>query len=183
MSEKLKKFLFRILPYKLAVRIFFLGIKRCIQYFVAQRILRINSHVKWPVHWSSIVVHPQNITRKEYLPFLGHHPSCYIQANNKITIGANLRYGPNIQIISANHDLNDYAKHKHSEPITIGNNCWIGSNSTILSGTILGDHVIVAAGSVVNKQFPDNVLIGGIPAKIIKKLENYSGDPQWKLKP
>lgn len=53
--------------------------------------------------------------------------------------------------------------------IKIGNNCWIGSKVTILDGTIVGNGCIIAAGAVVKGVFPDNVIIGGIPAKIIKK--------------
>jgi acetyltransferase-like isoleucine patch superfamily enzyme len=52
--------------------------------------------------------------------------------------------------------------------IKIGNGCFIGSRSTILKGVTLGDNVIVAANSVVTKNFPNNVFIAGIPAKIIK---------------
>ena len=51
--------------------------------------------------------------------------------------------------------------------VKIGNDCWIGAKATILDGTVIGDHCIVAAGAVVKGVFPDNVIIGGIPAKII----------------
>lgn len=52
--------------------------------------------------------------------------------------------------------------------IRIGKNCWIGSKVTILDGVEIGDGCIIAAGSVVNKSFPPNVIIGGVPAKILK---------------
>ena len=52
--------------------------------------------------------------------------------------------------------------------IKIGNGCWIGAKATILDGTRIGDGCIVAAGAVVRGEFPDNVIIGGVPAKIIK---------------
>lgn len=54
--------------------------------------------------------------------------------------------------------------------IKIGNNCWIGSKVTILDGVSIGNNCVVAAGSVVTKNFPDGVLIGGVPAKCIKYL-------------
>jgi acetyltransferase-like isoleucine patch superfamily enzyme len=60
------------------------------------------------------------------------------------------------------------------EPIKIGNHVWIGMNSTILKGVTLGDNSIVAAGSVVTKSFPNNVLIAGVPAKIIKENINWN---------
>lgn len=52
----------------------------------------------------------------------------------------------------------------------IGNNCWIGAKTTILDGTIIGNHCVVAAGAVVKGIFPDNVIIGGVPARIIKEI-------------
>lgn len=54
------------------------------------------------------------------------------------------------------------------EGIKIGNNCWIGSKVTILDGVEIGDGCIIAAGAVVNKSFPSNSIIGGVPAKILK---------------
>lgn len=165
----------KILPKKLSTYLLFLGSKRLVQYFILQRVFRINSHVPWPVHWSSIVTHPKKIKRKSILPILGHHPGCYIQANNGIEVGVNLRYGPNVHIVSASHDLNDYEKHTKTNPIRIGDNCWIGAGVIILPGVEIGNHVVVAAGSVVTKSFGNDVLIGGIPAKELKRLETYKG--------
>jgi acetyltransferase-like isoleucine patch superfamily enzyme len=56
--------------------------------------------------------------------------------------------------------------------ITIGKNCWIGSKVTILDGVIIGNGCIIAAGSVVTKSFPENTIIGGVPAKVIKSRNN-----------
>ena len=52
--------------------------------------------------------------------------------------------------------------------IEIGNDCWIGSKVTILDGVKIGNHAIVAAGAVVNKNVPDYAIVGGVPAKILK---------------
>ena len=54
--------------------------------------------------------------------------------------------------------------------ISIGNNVWICDNVVILAGAKIGNNCVIAANSVVNKEFPDNCLIGGVPAKIIKKI-------------
>ncbi|WP_288567960.1 maltose acetyltransferase domain-containing protein [uncultured Lactobacillus sp.] len=56
-------------------------------------------------------------------------------------------------------------------PVNIGNDVWIGGHSTICPGVTIGNGVVVAAGSVVTKNIPDNVVVGGVPAKIIKKIE------------
>jgi acetyltransferase-like isoleucine patch superfamily enzyme len=59
------------------------------------------------------------------------------------------------------------------KPILVGNNVFIGSNSTILPGIIIGNNVVIGASSVVTKNIPDNVVVAGIPARIIRSLEEY----------
>nr|WP_303234909.1 DapH/DapD/GlmU-related protein [Methanosphaera cuniculi] len=51
----------------------------------------------------------------------------------------------------------------------MGKRCWIGTNAIILPGVTIGDNVIVAAGSVVTKDIPDNMIVGGVPAHIIRE--------------
>ena len=90
-----------------------------------------------------------------------------------------VRYGPNVHIISSNHNLLDFNIHVKVNPIKLKDNCWIGSGSIILPGVELGEHVIVAAGSVVTKSFPSNSIIGGVPAKLISSVDAYLGDSNW----
>lgn len=137
--------------------------------FIFQRIFRINSDSPWSVNYTTRVIQPENIklgenSERNFL-FSG---GCYIQANNGIEIGSNVWWGPNVGIISANHDPKNMTGHIKEKPIVIGDNVWIGMNSVILPGVSLGNGVIVGAGSVVTKSFPDNVIIAGNPAKIIK---------------
>ena len=63
-----------------------------------------------------------------------------------------------------------------AKPVTIGNDVWIGANCTILPGVTIGNNVVVAAGAVVTKDVPDNCVAGGVPAKIIKEIENDTAD-------
>lgn len=152
----------------------YIGLKNTITCFFFQRLLRINSHVPWPVHISSIVVYPEKIERASWRPYPGHMPGCYIQAMNGIRIGENVRMGPGIKIISANHNTYNYEIHDEEKPIVIGNNCWIGANAVILPGVEVGDHTIVAAGAVVTKSFPEgDCIIGGVPARVIKMIGGY----------
>ena len=90
-----------------------------------------------------------------------------------IEIGNDVIVGNYVTMHSENHNYSDINKpirlqgtsHKG---IVIGDNCWIGAKATILDGVHIGNGCIVAAGAVVTKDFPDNVIIGGVPAKVIK---------------
>ncbi|TOB35760.1 hypothetical protein CGK06_26050 [Vibrio parahaemolyticus] len=77
-------------------------------------------------------------------------------------------------MISRNHkfsDIDKYIKEQgyQNAPIVIGNDVWIGFNSTILPGVSIGDGAVIAAHSVVTKDVPSYTVVGGIPAKEIKK--------------
>ena len=111
------------------------------------------------------------------------HVGDYFLANYNVTIldiaefraGNNVWIGPNTLITTINHPLSPKGRREHlgiAKPIHIGNDVWIGGNCTILPGVTIGNNVVVAAGAVVTKNVPDNSLIGGIPAKIIRELEN-----------
>lgn len=93
----------------------------------------------------------------------------YIQAINGIIVDSSLLIGPDVKIISANHNFDDYKKWNKSSPIIIKKNVWIGANAVILPGVTIGNNCIVGAGSVVTKSFEDNSIIGGNPARIISK--------------
>ncbi len=141
-----------------------------IKVFFIQKILGFNRAAYWPTH------HSTRITNVDKIKIgIGTAPGlsngCYIQGMGGIEIGNYTIVAPGVGIISGNHDLYDYRKHEVSKVI-IGEYCWIGMNAVILPGVILGDHTIVAAGAIVNKSFEEGYcVLGGAPAKIIKKLE------------
>ena len=92
---------------------------------------------------------------------------------NTVTFGDNVMCGPNVQIYTAGHPLDATERISGLEfgkPIVIGDNAWIGGGAIILPNITIGNNVVIAAGSVVTKDVPDNVVVGGNPAKIIKKL-------------
>jgi len=69
------------------------------------------------------------------------------------------------------HPLSPMGRRQHlasAQPVTIGNDVWIGGNVTILPGVTIGNNVVVAAGAVVTKDVPDNCVVAGIPARKIK---------------
>ena len=91
-----------------------------------------------------------------------------------IKIGDNCMVGPKTCIYAIGHPLDAQERNRHigiPKSVVIGNNVWIGGGVTILPGVSIGDNSVVAAASVVTKSFPDNVVIAGNPARIIRKLE------------
>lgn len=99
-----------------------------------------------------------------------------IAANKEIVIGDNVKIGPRTSIFDSNYHRVDSAdKGVLSKRITIGNNVWIGADCTILPGVTIGDNSVIAAKSTVNKNVPNNVLVGGSPAKVIRELEIEDG--------
>ena len=106
---------------------------------------------------------------------LGKHvfinSGCCFQDQGGIEIGDNVQLGHQTVIATLNHDLNPQKRwNMIPAPVKIGNNVWIGSHATILSGVTIGDNAVIAAGAVVTKDVPANVVIGGVPAKIIKVI-------------
>lgn len=92
-----------------------------------------------------------------------------------VHIGDYVMIGPGTTISTVNHPLSPAGRRRHlgvGKPVTIGDDVWIGGNVTILPGVTIGSNVVVAAGAVVTKDVPDNVLVGGVPARIIRKIEN-----------
>jgi acetyltransferase-like isoleucine patch superfamily enzyme len=144
-----------------------------LKFFFWQKILRINSKIPWPVHFTSRIKEPSKIIRGTRNP--GMAIGCYIDGRNGIVFGQYVWIGPRVSLISKNHNKNDYTKYISQKSIIIGNDCWIGANAIILPEVNLGNHVIVAAGAVVTKSFiQNNIVIGGNPAKIISQTDEYS---------
>ncbi len=89
-----------------------------------------------------------------------------------ITIEDNVLIAPKVSLLTEGHPTSITDRHSLiPKPILIKKNAWIGANATILQGVTIGENAIVAAGSVVSNDVPDNVVVGGIPAKIIKEIK------------
>ena len=135
---------------------------------IFQRILGINRRFPWMINYTSYIVFPDKIQLgKNVWKSFALSGNCYFQAINGIEIGDDTIFAPGIKIISANHDVNDLAKHALEKPVIIGKNCWLGAGSIILPGVELGDHCVVGAGAVVTHCFPGNSILVGVPAKRI----------------
>ena len=97
---------------------------------------------------------------------------CCFQDQGGIEIGNNVLIGQQVVIATLNHELSPQRRgNLLPAPVKIGNNVWIGAHATILAGVTIGDNSVVAAGAVVNKDVPANVVVAGVPAKVIKHIE------------
>ena len=136
-----------------------------------QRILGFNRFVPWPVdprlkisNFHNISFHPDDLDNFQ-------SPGCYFQnADAIIRIGFHSPIGPNVGLITSNHDSANPDKNLPGKDISIGDHCWIGMNAVVMPGVILGDHTIVGAGAVVTRSFPKGkCVIAGVPAKFIRE--------------
>lgn len=98
--------------------------------------------------------------------------ACIFQDQGGIEIGDGTLIGHNVVLATLNHNMK--VKDRGNivpKPIKIGKNVWIGANVTICQGVEIGDGAVVAAGTVVNKNVEKNTVVGGVPAKFIKNIE------------
>ena len=101
--------------------------------------------------------------------------ACIIADKTEIQIGSDGRIGANFCCFDSDfHGISpkhrDDPQYIQTVPIKIGNHVFIGQNVTVLKGVTIGDNVVIGSGAVVTKSFPDNVIIAGNPAKIIKEI-------------
>ncbi len=98
---------------------------------------------------------------------------CKFQDQGGITIDDGALIGHGVVLATLNHDMDPEKRQQlHPAPIHIGKRVWIGANATITAGVTIGDNSVVAAGAVVTKDVPENVVVGGVPARIIKEIGN-----------
>ncbi|MBQ8608271.1 MAG: sugar O-acetyltransferase [Bacteroidaceae bacterium] len=103
--------------------------------------------------------------------FMNHN--CVMLDGGYIRIGRNTLIGPNCQFYTPNHPMNHVERREPKEtafPISIGEDTWIGGNVTICPGITIGNRCIIAAGSVVTKDIPDDSLAAGCPAVVKRKV-------------
>jgi len=97
---------------------------------------------------------------------------CGFMDRGGITIEDGALIGPNVNLITENHsEIPELRQHVYGRPILIKRKAWLGAGVTVLPGVTIGENAIVAAGAVVSKDVPDNTIVGGVPAKVIRKIK------------
>ncbi|WP_221568311.1 sugar O-acetyltransferase [Alkalihalobacillus sp. TS-13] len=100
---------------------------------------------------------------------------CVILDVCKVTFGDNCMLAPGVHIYTATHPLDPTARNsgrEYGRPVTFGDNVWIGGGAIINPGLTIGGNVVIASGAIVTRDIPDNVVIAGNPAKILKEIDD-----------
>jgi acetyltransferase-like isoleucine patch superfamily enzyme len=99
--------------------------------------------------------------------------NCTLYDLGGVEIGDDVMIGPNVSIITSGHPLEPSQRRAGvtAAPIAIGRNVWIAAGATIIGGVTVGENSVVAAGAVVTRDVPPNTLVAGVPAKVIRTLE------------
>lgn len=88
-----------------------------------------------------------------------------------LTDEMNVLIGHNTVLATIDHDLDPYSRQNHYAPIHIGNRVWIGAGAIITKGVTIGDNAVIAAGAVVTKDVPADTVVGGVPAKVLRRWD------------
>jgi len=103
--------------------------------------------------------------------FINH--ACSFLDMGGITIEDEVLIGPRVNLVTESHPLDPNDRRTlTTKPITIKKRAWIGAGATILPGVTIGENAVVAAGAVVSKDVPDNMIVGGVPARVIKSIND-----------
>lgn len=109
--------------------------------------------------------------------FINH--SAILSASGGIEFEDGVSVAPGVRIATINHDFNNRHTIYTYGKVTIKKNAWIGMNVTICPGVTIGENSVIAAGAVVTKNIPSNVVAGGVPAKVIKELDPKLQKEMW----
>ncbi len=93
-----------------------------------------------------------------------------------IYVGDYTMFGPNVTIVTATHavcpELREQG-YQYNLPVHIGRNCWLGAGVTVLPGVTIGDNSVIGAGSLVTRDIPANVVAYGVPAKVVREIDEH----------
>lgn len=119
-----------------------------------------------------------NITLGEYTYI---NMNCSFIDDGKITVGKRVMFGANVAIATVGHPIKpDMRGYMYTDPVVIGDNCWIGANVTICPGVSIGENTVIGAGSVVTKNIPANVVAVGNPCRVLRAIDERDDEYYYK---
>jgi acetyltransferase-like isoleucine patch superfamily enzyme len=108
--------------------------------------------------------------------FINH--ACEFMDRGGITIGDDVLIGPKVNLVTINHPLDPATRRStYCAPIVIGNGAWLGAGVSVMPGVTIGENAVVAANAVVTGDVPDNIVVGGIPARTIRHIDLAEAGP------
>ena len=97
--------------------------------------------------------------------------NCNFADDGRITIGRRVMFGPAVTIAAVGHPIcPDMREYMYTDPVTIGDNCWIGAGAVICPGVTIGDNSVIGAGSVVTRDIPANSVAVGNPCRVLREI-------------
>lgn len=107
--------------------------------------------------------------------------NCNFVDDGKINIGKKVMFGPAVTIATVGHPINpDMREYMYTDPVTIGDNCWIGAGVTICPGVTIGKNSVIGAGSVVTKDIPENCVAAGNPCRVIREINEHDKEYYYR---
>jgi acetyltransferase-like isoleucine patch superfamily enzyme len=114
--------------------------------------------------------------------FINH--ACEFMDRGGITIGDDVLIGPKVNLVTINHPLDPATRRStYCAPIHIKKGAWLGASVSVMPGVTIGENAVVAANAVVTSDVPDGAVAGGIPARVIRRIDDAAPDPKQRSEP
>lgn len=118
------------------------------------------------IHWRAEFYAPERITIGEYVTI---GDSAFLDGRSGLTIGDNVNFGSHVTIYTREHDVDSPTFEETGGPVVVEDHAWVASHAIILPGVTIGRGAVVAAGAVVTKDVPPHMIVGGNPARSIRR--------------